>query len=208
MAAADPEATSAAKSSAQKADRPQPHPGLIDAGLIAAVGAGAKLHELSIVRVFDGPREVVYEAFSNPAQAKQWMGPRGFVATHFEQDARPGGKWRACLHQTESWRHGRVIPDLWQGGVFKEIVPPERIVYTFAWEGQGGQPTRETEITVRFTDLDGKRTKMDFHQAFFDSVEMRDGHNTGWNSSFDRLEDWVKNWNRSLDRLDDLLKEI
>ena len=207
MPAPDPEATSAAKASAQRADRPQPHPGLIDAGLIAAAGAGAKLHELSIVRVFDGPRELVYEAFSNPVHARQWAGPRGFVATHFEQDVRPGGKWRACLHQTEAWK-GKTFPDLWQGGVFKEIVPPERIVYTFAWDGEAGQPTRETVITVHFTELDGNRTKMAFHQAFFDSAEMRDGHNTGWNSSFDRLEDLVKNWNKSLDRLDDLLKEI
>lgn len=207
MSASDPEATSAAKSSAQKAGRPQPSPGMIDAGLLAAVGGGAALHELSITRFFDAPRERVYEAFSNPVHARQWAGPRGFVATHFEQDVRPGGKWRACLHQTEAWK-GKIFPDLWQGGVFKEIVPPERIVYTFAWDGQAGQPTRETVITVRFTDLDGKRTKMDFHQAFFDSAEMRDGHNTGWNSSFDRLEDLVKSWNRSLDRLDDLLKEI
>lgn len=185
-------ATSAPKPSAQDAERPQPPPGMIDAGLVAAAGAGAALHELSITRVFDAPREVVYEAFTNPAHARQWMGPRGFIATHFEQDARPGGKWRACLHQTESWRHGRIIPDLWQGGVFKEIVPPERLVYTFAWEGQGGQPTRETEITIRFSKLDGNRTRMDFHQAFFDSVEQRDGHNTGWNSSFDCLNDYVQ----------------
>ena len=150
------------------------------------------LHELSITRVFDAPRELVYEAFSNPDHARQWAGPRGFVATHFEQDARPGGRWRACLHQTEAWRHGRTIPDLWQGGVFKEIVPPERVVYTFAWDGQGGQPTRETVITIHFTELDGDRTKMDFHQAFFDSVEQRDGHNRGWNSAFDCLNDFVQ----------------
>jgi len=191
MPDAKPETTSAAKSSAQKADRPQPNPGLIDAGLVAAVGGGAALHELSITRFFDAPREVVYEAFSNPVHARQWAGPRGFVATHFEQDVRPGGKWRACLHQTEAWK-GKTFPDLWQGGVFKEIVPPERVVYTFAWDGEAGQPTRETVITVRFTDLDGKRTKMDFHQAFFDSAEMRDGHNKGWNSSFDRLDDYLR----------------
>jgi uncharacterized protein YndB with AHSA1/START domain len=83
-------------------------------------------------------------------------------------------------------------PDLWQGGVFKEVVPPERVVYTFAWEGQGGQPTRETLITIIFTELDDDRTQMDFHQAFFDSVGLCDGHNQGWNSSFDRLNDYLK----------------
>jgi uncharacterized protein YndB with AHSA1/START domain len=152
---------------------------------------GCALYELSISRIFDAPRKLVFEAFSNPEHAKQWMGPRGFTATQFEQDARPGGKWRACLHQTGDWQ-GRTYPDLWQGGVFKEIVPPERVVYTFAWEGEGGQPTRETLITVNFTELDDERTRMDFHQAFFDSVSLRDGHNQGWNSSFDRLNDYVK----------------
>jgi uncharacterized protein YndB with AHSA1/START domain len=151
---------------------------------------GAPLHELSIVRIFDAPRALVYEAFTNSEHAKHWLGPRGFTATYFEQDARPGGRWRACLHQTGDWR-GRTYPDLWQGGVFKEIVPPERIVYTFAWEGQG-QPTRQTLITVRFIELDSNRTEMHFHQEFFDSIEERDSHNEGWNSSFDRLSDYVK----------------
>jgi uncharacterized protein YndB with AHSA1/START domain len=164
----------------------------IDAGLLSAVGGGAQLHELSITRFFDAPREMVYQAFTNPKHGSQWAGPRGFTATHVEQDARPGGKWRTVLHQTESWRHGRVIPDLGMGGQFKELVPPERVVYTFAWEGQGGQPTRETEITIRFTEVDGNRTKMDFHQAFFDTVELRDGHNNGWNSSFDRLDEYLQ----------------
>jgi uncharacterized protein YndB with AHSA1/START domain len=80
---------------------------------------------------------------------------------------------------------------MWQGGVFKEIVPPERVVYTFAWEGQAGQPTRETLITITFTELEDDRTQMDFHQEFFDTVGLRDGHNQGWSSSFDRLNDYV-----------------
>lgn len=192
MSAASSGTTSAQKPWAENPDTQRPTEGMIDAGVVAAIGGGATLYELTIARDFDAPRELVYEAFSNPVHARQWAGPRGFVATHFEQDARPGGKWRACLHQTESWRHARTIPDLWQGGVFKEIVPPERVVYTFAWEGEGGQPTRETVITIQFTELDGNRTKMDFHQAFFDSLDMRDGHNTGWNSSFDRLNDYLK----------------
>lgn len=152
--------------------------------------ANKTLHDLTIVRIFAAPRELVYKAFTDPEHTKHWMGPRGFAATHFEQDARPGGKWRACLHQTGDWQ-GRTFPDLWQGGVFKEIVPPERIVYTFAWEGQGGQPTRETLITTLFTELGNDRTQMNFHQAFFDSIGQRDGHNDGWSSSLDRLNDYL-----------------
>ena len=164
----------------------------IDAGLLSAVGGGAQLHELSITRFFDAPRERVFEAFTKSDHSRRWMGPRGFEATHCEQDPTPGGKWRTTLHQTESWRHGRVIPDLGMGGEFKEVIPPERLVYTFAWEGQGGQPTRETEITIRFTEVEANRTRMDFHQAFFDTAELRDGHNGGWNSSFDKLNEYLQ----------------
>ena len=198
MPTEDSAGAGAMKIPAEKPNRPQPAPGLLDAGLVAAAGAGAKLHELSINRVFNAPRDVVYEAFTNAAHTREWMGPRGFVATHFEQDARPGGKWRACLHQTEAWKGRTDFPDLGQGGTFREIVPPERLVYTFAWEGQGGQPTRETVITIHFTELGGDRTQMKFHQAFFDSVEQRDGHNEGWNSSFDRLSDYVEQRFRQL----------
>jgi len=167
-------------------------PGHLDAGLIAAVGGGARLQELSITRFFDAPREQVYEAFIRTDQSQKWAGPRGFTATTFERDPHPGGRWRTRLHQVAPWQGRADYPDMWMGGVFKEMVPPERLVYTFAWEGQAGQPTRETEITVRFTEVTPNRTKMVFHQAFFDSVELRDGHNTGWNSSFDRLEELLK----------------
>lgn len=156
----------------------------------AIANANQSLCDLSIKRIFDAPRELVFEAFSNPEHAKQWMGPRGFAAIYVEQDVRPGGKWRACLHQTDD-RLGKKYPDLWQGGTFHEIVPPERVVYTFAWEGQGGQPMRETLITITFEELPGGKTQMDFHQASFDSVQQRDGHDQGWNSSFDRLADYV-----------------
>ena len=163
----------------------------IDAGLLSAVGGGAQLHELSITRFFDAPRERVFDAFTKPNHASHWGGPRGFTATQVQQDARPGGRWRLCLHQTGDWK-GRTFPDLWQGGEFKEIVPPERLVYTFAWESESGLPTRETEITIRFTEVEANRTKMEFHQAFFDSVEQRDGHNEGWNSSFDKLNEYLQ----------------
>lgn len=153
----------------------------------AVANANQSLYDLSITRTFDAPRELVFEAFSNTEHARKWMGPRGFVATHFEQDVRPGGKWRACLRHIEG-----KYPDLWQGGTFQEIVPPKRVVYTFAWEGQGGQPTRETVVTINFHDLPGSRTRMEFHQEFFDSARERDGHNEGWNSSFDCLADYVK----------------
>jgi len=99
--------------------------------------------------------------------------------TFLEGDLRPGGKWRGCLTNA----HG---DQLWQGGAWREIAPPERLVFTFGWDNADGSRGPETLITIVFTEQAGK-TLMRFRQAPFDSVANRDGHLGGWNSAFDRL---------------------
>jgi uncharacterized protein YndB with AHSA1/START domain len=154
-------------------------------------------YELVIERIFDAPRKLVWDVWTDPAHASEWMGPRGFTAMHLKQDVRPGGKWRLCLH-SDGFDVGdgqlRVI-DIWQGGVYREIEAPERIVYTFAWEdrsavGLDPEP-HETVITVTFKEL-GEKTAMTFRQAFFTTVGERDGHTKGWNSSLDRFGELVQ----------------
>ena len=76
--------------------------------------------------------------------------------------------------------------DLWNGGVYREIVEPERLVFTFAWEDENGRRGHETLVTVTFAE-EGGRTKMTFRQAVFESVEDRDGYAGGWSESFERL---------------------
>ena len=154
-----------------------------------APGSNGSSHEVSITRIFQAPRELVFEAFCDAEQAKQWIGPEAFVAIYMEQDVRPGGKWRACLHQVAAWNE-RDYPDLWMGGTFQEVAPPERLVYTFAWEGQG-QPTQETVITILFSEVTPDTTRMDFHQALLDSEFQRDDHRNGWNSGFARLSKFL-----------------
>ena len=72
-------------------------------------------------------------------------------------------------------------------GVYREIVEPDRIVFTFAWEDEKGDPGHETLVTVTFAEHDGK-TKLTFHQAVFESIAVRDSHREGWSECFDRLE--------------------
>lgn len=136
-------------------------------------------HELTMTRVFDAPRALVFKAWTDPAHARRWWGPRDYPAAHLEMDVRPGGAWRGCLRSAENGE------ELWQGGVFREVVEPDRVVFTFAWE-EGGERGLETLVTVTFADEDGK-TRMTLRQAPFESVEERDGHRGGWSSSFDRL---------------------
>ena len=139
--------------------------------------------ELVITRVLDAPRDLVFKAWTDARHAKSWWGPRDYPATHLEMDARPGGAWRGRLRSTATGEELRL------GGVFREIVPPERVVFTFAWEEEGERGL-ETLVTVTFAEQGGK-TQMTFRQTPFQSVEERDGHRGGWSSSFDRLEEHV-----------------
>ena len=140
---------------------------------------------LIVTRVFDAPRALVYAAWTEPERMKQWMGPRDYPAVHQEGEFRPGGHWRACLRSVKDGH------DLWQGGVYKEIVPPERLVFTFAWDREDRTTGHEMLVTLTFEDYGAGKTKMILRQELFESVESRDGHNFGWNSCFDRLAEYL-----------------
>jgi uncharacterized protein YndB with AHSA1/START domain len=80
--------------------------------------------------------------------------------------------------------------DHWLGGVYREIAPPERLVFTHAWEHDEGKPGHETLVTVAFAEQDGK-TRLTFRQAAFESVADRDSHREGWTECLDRLEAYL-----------------
>lgn len=151
---------------------------------VAADTAPSTDRELLITRVLDAPRSLVFKLWTDPAHVTRWLGPRGFTATHMQNDLRPGGAWRACLRRDETGRES------WQGGVYREVVEPERLVFTFAWDDAEGRRGHETVVTITLAEHAGKTT-MTFRQAVFESVEQRDSHRGGWNSSFDRLEEYA-----------------
>jgi uncharacterized protein YndB with AHSA1/START domain len=99
-------------------------------------------------------------------------------------EALEGRAWRNSLRSVETGEK------LWHRGVFREVVPPERLVFTFAWEDEGERGI-ETIVTLTFAEEAGK-TRMTLHQAPFLSVAERDGHSEGWNSAFDRLQELVE----------------
>jgi uncharacterized protein YndB with AHSA1/START domain len=140
---------------------------------------------LVITRVLDAPRSIVFTAWVDQAQATQWWGPHGFATVSNEMDVRVGGEWRRCLRSPEGTEHR-------SRGVFREIVAPERLVFTFAWE-RGGAPGHgpETLITLTFTELGANRTELTLHQAMFETVAGRDDHRRGWLSCLDRLADFL-----------------
>jgi uncharacterized protein YndB with AHSA1/START domain len=137
--------------------------------------------DLTITRVFDAPRELVFKAWTDSAHGNEWSAPRRFKVTAFEADLRPGGTWRLGMRASDG-------EELWVGGVYREIVPPERIVSTHAWQNADGTSGHETLMTVDLAAR-GDRTEMTFRQTGFESVEERDGHRDGWSECFDRLEE-------------------
>lgn len=141
--------------------------------------------ELIITRIFDAPRELVFRMWTDPQHLLQWWGPRHHPAVHAEHDPRPGGAWRACLRSVEGG------PDLWQGGRYIEVVQPERLVYTFAWDEAHPAHGHEMRVELTFKAIGGK-TEMIFRQTKLPSVAERDGHRGGWTSTFDRLDDYLR----------------
>jgi uncharacterized protein YndB with AHSA1/START domain len=138
---------------------------------------------LTIARVFDAPRDLVWRAWTDPKHLMSWWGPRAHPAENVEADVRVGGRWRHCL---------RAVGDgseLRHGGVFREVVPPERLVFTFAWEEEGERGI-ENVVTVTFAEQ-GAKTLMTMQQTPFQSFEERDGHQGGWGSAFDRLDEFL-----------------
>jgi uncharacterized protein YndB with AHSA1/START domain len=138
---------------------------------------------LEIERIFDAPRSLVFKAWTEPEHLVHWYGPRGFTLRSCKLDLRPGGSWRSCMLSPE----GR---EYWVKGVYREIVEPERLVFTYAHENQDGTVVNETLVTVTFAEQRGK-TKLTLRQAIFESVKERDSHRGGWNSSLDRLVEYL-----------------
>ena len=137
--------------------------------------------KLVINRTYNAPLDLVWKAWAEPELARKWWGPRGFTAPVVELDERPGGKWRALMIGPDGTEY-------WQHGVYREIVPKKRIVYTFIWDRE---PDHEMLITVDFSG-EGDKSEVNFQQTGFRSGAERDGHKGGWTESFDRLGEYLK----------------
>jgi uncharacterized protein YndB with AHSA1/START domain len=134
---------------------------------------------LTIKRRFAAPPEKLYRAWTNPEKMSHWMGPAGTQRVEAENDLRIGGRY-AIKMVTADAEHD-------VSGVYREIVPNKKLVFTWAWKTT---PNRESLVTVTFKQ-DGDGTLMTLlHEQFFDD-ETRDRHNAGWLGTMDRLENYL-----------------
>lgn len=134
---------------------------------------------LVLTRHFKASPARLFAAFTERPLLQAWYGPQTHTCPHCEIDARVGGKYRVEMHSPSGGVH--VVT-----GEFREIAPPERLVYTWGWlRGQGRSP--ETLVTLTFRERDGG-TDLTLEQTGFATREERDAHNQGWTSSFNALE--------------------
>jgi uncharacterized protein YndB with AHSA1/START domain len=138
--------------------------------------------ELLITRIFDAPASLVFALWSEPEHMKHWMGPANFSCPEAEIDFRIGGAYRAMI---KSAAHG----ENWFGGIYREIEPDRRLVFTFAWD-TGPSAGAETLVTITFEEQGGK-TVQTFHQKHFLNVERRDSHVGGWIATFDKQQAYL-----------------
>lgn len=138
--------------------------------------------ELRLERIIPAPPARVFAAWTQPALLSQWSAPEGMSVDDGGIELRVGGHWHVHMrHDTNGSIHEAF-------GVYREIDPPTRLVYTHAWrraDAPGGA-TPETLLTVEFFP-DAGGTRMVLTQAGFDSQGSLEGHTGGWTSCFNRL---------------------
>lgn len=142
---------------------------------------------LQIARSFKANRQKVFEAWTKAEVLKQWFGPTDdFTVPWAEVDLRVGGKYRIQMKAPDGETHT-------VGGVYREVVSPEKLVFTWAWEAGGGcgdsekEQHVETLVTVEF-HAKGRDTEVVLTHTLFPNPETRDKHHEGWSGCLTRLE--------------------
>ena len=140
--------------------------------------------EIVMTREFNAPRDLVFEAHTSCEHTSRWWGPRKYEVTSCEIDFRPGGKWRMVHRGPDGDEHGFR-------GEYREIVAPERIVWTFEYEGFPGHISVET---LTLSERDGVTTLT--ATSVYDTVEDRDGMlqsgmTEGATETWERLDEYL-----------------
>jgi uncharacterized protein YndB with AHSA1/START domain len=147
--------------------------------------------ELVITRIFDAPRELVWQAWTEPERLMRWWGPKGYTAPVCKVDLRVGGRYLCCMRSPEG-------QEFWSTGVYKEIVAPSLLVCTDSFADDQGNVVPAThygmsadfplelQVTVTLAEEAGK-TRMTLRHLGLPAGEMSEMCAAGWNESFDKL---------------------
>lgn len=149
--------------------------------------------ELTFTQVLNAPRELVFRAFSQSEHVKQWWGPEGWAMPVCTIDFRPGGTWLYCIRNAEGEEH-------WAKAVYREIEPPERIVFTDNMVDDRGNRIEDFPsrlVTVTFDDLDGT-TRLRVHVRLESAADLKKLVEMGF----------VKHFPETLEHLEQLLDNV
>jgi uncharacterized protein YndB with AHSA1/START domain len=135
--------------------------------------------ELELVRELAAPRERVFAAWTDPDKAARWWVPQGCTLVSCKMDVREGGAWHRRLRLPD----GGVIA---KWGQYREVRPPERLVFTYNTQYADGTLDPETLVTVTFEELGG-RTRLTLRHERFWSEPATLSHAGGWSGSLERL---------------------
>jgi uncharacterized protein YndB with AHSA1/START domain len=128
------------------------------------VGVSTVDREIVLTRVFDAPRSMVWEAWTDPKQVGLWWGPKGFTTTIEVMDVRVGGVWRQVMHGLD----GTDYPN---ESIFTEVVPYQRLAYTLTGGRKGGPAVQMEKFTTFEEEASGTRVTI---RMVFASAEARD----------------------------------
>jgi uncharacterized protein YndB with AHSA1/START domain len=132
---------------------------------------------LTLKRRLNAAPEKVYAAWTDPEKIVKWFGPDSGAVTKAQTDLRPGGRYVVVFHTEDGEEHH-------VSGVYREVVPNEKLVFTWAWRST---PERESLVTITVRP-DGAGTLLTLlHEQFFDEA-ARDRHEFGWTGCLNKLE--------------------
>ena len=160
---------------------------------------------LVTTRLFEAPRDLVFEAWTHPMHLAHWWGPNGFSITTLAFDFRPGGVWRLVMHGPDGRDYQNRVN-------FDEIVRPERIAFHHGGDGQEGHVSHSTLVTF---EEDGGKTKLTM-RLLFPTAEERErvvreyGAAEGLSQTVGRLGDYVSDWRetRGLEKTVDITRDF
>jgi uncharacterized protein YndB with AHSA1/START domain len=145
-----------------------------------------------VTRVFDAPRELVWEAWTDPKYVMQWWGPKGFTASVCKMDFRVGGKFLICTRTPDG-------QEFWHGGEYHEIVPHEKIISSMYFSDSEGNKVEPAQLGIEheaiegahdvilFEDLGNGRTKLTFIGNETMENAIKSGQLEGMNQVLDKL---------------------
>ncbi|HEX4342174.1 MAG TPA: SRPBCC domain-containing protein [Verrucomicrobiae bacterium] len=147
---------------------------------------------LTIERIFDAPRELVWKVWTEPKHILHWWGPKDFIAPYCTVDLKVGGKFHFCMRAPDG-------NEYWNVGVLREITAPEKIVWVMYFSDKDGHIRKPTDYgmgadfpselhdAITFDVHEGKRTKLTLRRNTPVSVSKKYGEGMGWNQSLDRF---------------------